>query len=92
MGGTAKTALRIYSYIKGTQNIEYIEVNDLNNIIEFIKQAPEELIKDALRSRYDNIICGIMVIEEMAKRFAAERIYVLHCGVREGYLLKNGIE
>jgi len=92
MGGTAKTALRVYSYIKGTQNIEYIESKDLSNIKEFIKEAPEELIKNALRSRYDNIICGIMVMEELAREFESEKIYVLRGGVREGYLLMNEIE
>lgn len=92
MGGTAKTAYRIYTYIKGTQNIEYIETKDLNNIIEFIKEAPDELIKNALRSRYDNIICGIMVMIEIAKQYEAEKIIVLPCGVREGYISLKGIE
>lgn len=92
MGGTAKTALRIYSYIKGTQNIEYIETKDLGNIIEFIKEAPDELIKNALRSRYDNIVCGIMVMNELAKVYEAEKIYVLRGGVREGYIVMNELK
>ncbi len=92
MGGTAKTALRIYTHIKGTQNIRYIETKAIENIIEFIKEAPEDLIKNALRSRYDNIVCGIMIIEELAKAFEAERIYVLPCGVREGYLLTKNLK
>ena len=92
MGGTAKTALRIYSYIKGTQNVEYIETKDLGNIIEFIKEAPDELIKNALRSRYDNIVCGIMVMNELAKVYEADKIYVLRGGVREGYIAMKGIE
>lgn len=92
MGGTAKTAFRIYTYIKGTQDIRYIEAKELDGIIEFIKEAPEEIIKNVLRSRYDNIVCGIMVIKEIAKTFSAERIYVLPCGVREGYLLMNNIK
>lgn len=92
MGGTAKTAFRIYTYIKGTQNIRYIEAKDINSIIEFIKEAPEDLIKNVLRSRYDNIVCGIMVIAELAKTFESERIYVLPCGVREGYLLTKNLK
>lgn len=92
MGGTAKTALRMYNFIKGTQNLEYIETKDLKNIIEFIKEAPGETLKDALKSRYDNIACGIMVMDEIAKHIGAEKIYVLPCGVREGYLLMNKIE
>ena len=92
MGGTAKAALRIYSHIKGTQNVEFIETKDLTNIIEFIKEAQEDFVKNALASRYDNIVCGIMVMKEIAKNFDAKRFYVLPCGVREGYLFMNNIK
>ena len=92
MGGTAKTALRIYNFIMGTQNKEYIETKDLKNVIEFIKSAPEETIKNVLRSRYDNIVCGIMVMDEIAEYIGASKIQVLPCGVREGYLVMNGID
>ena len=89
MGGTAKTALRMYRYIKGTQNISYIETETLSSIIDFIKEAPDEIIKNVLRSRYDNIVCGIIAIEEIANYIGAKKIYVLSGGVREGYLIKN---
>lgn len=90
MGGTAKTALRIYNFMKGTQNLEYIEAQDVKNIIEFIKEAPADTMKNVLKSRYDNIACGIMVMDEIAQWVEASRIYVLPCGVREGYLaMKN---
>ena len=92
MGGTAKTALRIYTYIKGTQNIEYIEAKDLQGIIDFIREAPDDLIKNVLRSRYNNIVCGIIAIEEIAKMTGAKKIYVLSGGVREGYLIKNELK
>jgi len=92
MGGTAKTALRIYNFIKGTYNIEYIDVNELQDIIEFIKSAPEETIKNVLKSRYDNIACGIMAMEEIAIHLGCKKIVVLPCGVREGYLAMNEIE
>lgn len=92
MGGTAKTALRIYTYIKGTQNLNFIETKDLDNIIEFIKEAPEEIIINAIRSRYNNIVCGVMVMKEIAENFEAERIYVLPCGVREGYLITKNLK
>lgn len=92
MGGTAKTALRIYSFIKGTQNIDYIETKHLKDLFEFIKDAPQETVKDVLKSRYDNIACGIMAMDEIAKHLGAEKIVVLPCGVREGYLVMNGIK
>lgn len=92
MGGTAKTALRICSFIKGTQNIEYINVNELDDLVECLKSSTGEIIKDVLRSRYDNIACGIMVMKEIASNLGAEKIVVLPCGVREGYLINYGIE
>ena len=92
MGGTAKTALRIYSFIKGTQNTEYIDVSELKELFEFLKSTTGEIIKDVLKSRYDNMACGIMVMEEIATHFGAEKIVVLPCGVREGYLVMNKIE
>lgn len=92
MGGTAKTALRIYSFIKGTQDIEYIEVSELKELFEFLKSTTGEIIKDVLKSKYDNMACGIMVVEEIAKHLGAEKIVVLTGGVREGYLAMNEIE
>lgn len=92
MGGTAKTALRIYGFMKGTQKAEYIEVKDLKYLLEFIKTAPDETVKDVLKSRYDNIACGIMTMDEIATHLGATKIIVLPCGVREGYLLNHKIE
>ena len=92
MGGTAKTALRIYALIKGTQNIDCIEVNELHVLLECIKSSTGEIIKEVFKSRYDNIACGIMAMEEIATHLGAKKIVVLPCGVREGYLLMNNIE
>lgn len=92
MGGTAKTALRIYNIIKGTQNLSCIDVKELHELSEFIKSSTGEIIKEVFKSRYDNIACGIMAMEEIATHLGAEKIAVLPCGVREGYLEMNKIE
>jgi len=92
MGGTAKTAIRIYNFMKGTYNLEYIETKELENVVKFIEEVPADTMKNILKSRYDNITCGIIVMDEIAKQVEAERIYVLPCGVREGYLAMRGIE
>lgn len=92
MGGTAKTALRIYGFMKAEQNPKYLETKDLDSIIEFIKIVPEDTVKNVLRSRYDNITSGILVMDEIAKMVGAKRIFVLSGGVREGYLSMHGIE
>ena len=87
MGGTAKTALRIYNFIKGTQSTEYIDVNELKELTEFLKSTTGEIIKDVLKSRYDNMACGLMVMEKIASHLGAKKIVVLSGGVREGYLI-----
>ena len=92
MGGTAKTTLRVYNFMKGTQNLEYIKAEEVGDIIDFIKELPEDTMKNVLKSKYDNITSGIMVMEEIAKQVCAEKIYVLPCGVREGYITMKGIE
>lgn len=92
MGGTAKTALRMYGFIKGTQKENCIDVCELKELSEFLKSSTGEIIKDVLKSRYDNMACGILVMEEIAKHLGAEKIVVLPCGVREGYIVMKDIE
>lgn len=89
MGGTAKTALRTYNFMQGTQKGDVIEAKDIGRILEFIKKVPSDTLREKLRCRYDNIACGIMVMDEIAKQVGAEKIIVLPCGVREGYLASH---
>lgn len=89
MGGTAKTAIKLYSYLKGTENRDTLDVENLYEIIRFIKETPEEAMKNILKYRYDNIVVGIIIMEEIAKIVGADKIHIKKCGVRDGYLLKK---
>lgn len=88
MGGTAKAALKIYSFLTG-ENQNAIKTKNLEDVIKFLSETPASTLKNILRNRYDNITVGIIIMEEIAKFFSAERICIKKCGVRDGYIYKN---
>lgn len=90
MGGTAKTAARLYGFLNGSENSYVMETEKIPGIIEFIEEAPEDVMRNVLRTRYDNIVVGIIIMEKIAKFFKADKIHIEKCGVREGYLYKKG--
>ncbi len=89
MGGTAKTAAKLYSYLNGNENINILKTDRLESIVTFIKETPENALKNILRNRYDNISTGIVIMEEIAKRAGVFEIHIKKCGVRDGYLAKK---
>ncbi len=89
MGGTAKTAAKLYSYLNGNENINVLKTDRLGAIITFIKETPEHALKNVLKNRYDNIASGIVIMEEIAKFVGVPEIHIKKCGVRDGYLMKK---
>ena len=89
MGGTAKAALRLYRFLEG-ENCDIIKTEDMDRIIKFIEEADERVLRQVLRSRYDNIIVGIVIMNEIASFFGAKSIHIKKCGVRDGYVAKVG--
>lgn len=87
MGGTAKSALKLYSFLKG-ENADIIKVSDLESIINFIGETEEKQIKKIFKSRYDNIAVGIVIMREIAEFFGSKSIHIKKCGVRDGYVKK----
>ena len=85
MGGTAKAALRLYRFLEG-ENCDIIKTRDLVRIRNFIEETDERVLRRVLRSRYDNIIVGIVIMNEIADFFGAKSIHVKKCGVRDGYV------
>lgn len=90
MGGTAKTAARLYGFLNGSENSYTMKAEKIPEIIEFIEEAPEDVMRNVLKTRYDNIVVGIIIMEKIAKFFKADKIHIEKCGVREGYLYKKG--
>ena len=87
MGGTAKSALKLYRFLAG-ENADIIRLSDIENILKFIDETDEKAMKKIFRSRYDNIAVGIVIMREIAEFFGAESIHIKKCGVRDGYVMK----
>ena len=85
MGGTAKSALKLHRFLEGT-NTDTIKLSQLDDILKFIEETDEKVIRKVFRSRYDNIAVGIVIMQEIARFFGAKRIQVKRCGVRDGYV------
>lgn len=88
MGGTAKTAAKLYSFLTGSENADMIKTETLTRLIEFIEETPEKTMKKILKNRYDNITAGIVIMGAIAEYFDKKEIYIKKCGVRDGYLMK----
>ncbi|MBQ7751449.1 MAG: hypothetical protein IJR79_00560 [Clostridia bacterium] len=87
MGGTAKSALKLYRFLSG-ENADIIKVSEIENILKFIDENDEKVIKKIFKSRYDNIAVGIVIMREIAEFFGSNSIHVKKCGVRDGYVTK----
>lgn len=92
MGGTAKTAEKMNTFLKGQDMGGKIEVSQLPHIIKFIEEAPEDIMKNVLKARYDNIVAGIIIMDKIAQKCGANNIYVKKCSVRDGYIIKRDIK
>lgn len=87
MGGTAKSAQKLYRFLSG-ENADIIKVSEIENILKFIDENDEKVIKKIFKSRYDNIAVGIVIMREIAEFFGSNSIHVKKCGVRDGYVTK----
>lgn len=87
MGGTAKAALRLYRFLEG-RNADIMKIDEIERLIQFIEEADEGILRRVLKSRYDNITVGIIIMEEIAQFFGAKSIHIKRCGVRDGYVAR----
>ena len=88
MGGTAKTAAKLYSFLNGVENIDILRTDRIEGLIRFIEETPENAMKNILKNRYDNIVVGIIIMKKIADICGASEIHIKKCGVRDGYLMK----
>ncbi len=92
MGGTAKTAAKLYSFLNGRENIDVIKTDRISGLITFIEETPQHVMKNILKNRYDSMAAGLVVTETIARHVGAEEIHIKKCGVRDGYLIKKQSE
>lgn len=89
MGGTAKTAAKLYSFLNCCENVDILNTENLDGLIRFIEETPENVMKNILKKRYDNITVGIIIMKIIAETFGASEIHIKRCGVRDGYFFKK---
>lgn len=92
MGGTAKAALKLYSALTNSKcEDRFLSVEMLEKLYTFSNREPEkmyEVFGKIIKNRADTVIPGILILLTICDIFSASGIYVMKCGVREGYLAK----
>lgn len=92
MGGTAKSALKLYSRLSNTlPQDSFLSVEKLEKLCRIGDSDPDgmyELYTKIVKNRADTIIPGIVVLHTICKTLDVEGIYVLQCGIRDGYLIE----
>lgn len=83
-GGTAKACI---SLNKSDKNI--LSIKDIESIYGFIKEIPEENLKQIFPNRYDTIAVGVLIMKKIAEIYNKKEINIINNGIREGYLMKK---
>lgn len=96
VGGTARSLRKLINYCgKKDGDCKELTVQELNEMVEFLLNK-EELARDVILKkcpdRIHTIIPGALVIQTLAKKVGAERLYISDYGIREGYLWKKIIK
>ena len=80
---------------KKDDSCKEITIQELDEMVEFLMNK-DALSRDAILKkcpdRIHTIIPGALVIQALAKKVGAERLYISDYGVREGYLWKKVIK
>lgn len=88
VGGTGKTALKIYNIISGEEN-NFIKTEEIEKILSYIESIPIDKIKETFKNRYDSIYTGIIIMKKISDIAQKNEIHIIKSGVREGYLKKE---
>ena len=96
VGGTARSLRKLMNYCKKKDDsCKEITIQELDEMVEFLMNK-DALSRDAILKkcpdRIHTIIPGALVIQALAKKVGAERLYISDYGVREGYLWKKVIK
>lgn len=93
MGGTAKSALKLYSVLTNADcSDKFLSTEMLDRLCRLGDREPEkmyEVYTRILKNNAELVIPGAVVLKTMCDFFSAAGVYVQKCGVREGYLIKE---
>lgn len=92
MGGSARAALKIFSVLTNTAcEDRFLSVEMLDRLCKFSDREPErmyDIYAKIVKSYADTVISGVAILRTICDIFASDGIYVVKCGVRDGYLEK----
>ena len=96
VGGTARSLRKLINYCgKKEGSCKEITIQELDEMVEFLLDKDvlaRDVILKKCPDRIHTIIPGALVIQALAKKVEAERLYISDYGVREGYLWKKIIK
>lgn len=89
MGGSARAVREIKRVIKADNSADCISTQELSEFVEFAKTpGSQALFKSIVKSRYDTVVVGMIIMRAIAEFTGADSIGMLDCGVRDGYVIK----
>lgn len=93
MGGTAKGALKLYSALTNVDcSDKFLSVEMLERLCLFGDRDPEKMYdvySQIVKSRADTVIPGVIILKTICDMLSAAGVYIMSCGVRDGYLAKK---
>lgn len=96
VGGTARSLKKLMNYCKKKDDsCKEITIQELDEMVEFLLNEDalsRDVILKKCPDRIHTIIPGALVIQALAKKVGAKRLYISDYGVREGYLWKKVIK
>ena len=92
MGGTAKAALKLYSALTNTAcSDRFLSVGMMDRLCVCADKEPERMFdvySQIAKTHADTVIPGVVILRTVCDMMSAEGVYIMKCGVREGYLAK----
>ena len=96
VGGTARSLLELIN-LREKRDAAHreITIEELNACVSFLLKrdtAARDAVLKKCPDRIHTMIPGVLIIQALAQRMQAERLYISEYGVREGYLWKKYIK
>ncbi len=91
MGGTAKTALKLFNKLNNQADNNYISVENLDSLCRLSEENPEKIFKiftSLAKSRADVIIPGIIILRSICSALEIDGIFILSSSICDGYFSK----
>ncbi|MBQ7794337.1 MAG: hypothetical protein IJ366_07460 [Clostridia bacterium] len=92
MGGTARAILKLALAVVGKKEA-MITQDELKSLADFsLDESFLPIVKAVVKKRFDTVGIGAVVISAIAEKVASQRIEIVDCSVREGYIIRNQLK